>query len=186
MSISYQCGRSRFIHCDQLLNDANKQGHKDRRNLGQRGRICEIADVPTAPLRRGFCCAIVRTHMTQEPMRPEGTDNNLAAVNLVLIWFCRCLAAPPHRKPTRPAFSLGKTSPPVLPGRLTERKFAAFLGPRNSVTAVTGGFSTLRNAARQGTPTSRKSAGVLGSNHLKLRPIRCSKQDSAGGYQRDY
>src|ERR1700730_19398458 len=48
--------------------------------------------------------------------------------------------------------------PPVLPGRLTEREFAAFLGPRNSVSgdrcgdAV--GFSTLRKAAMQRTPTS--------------------------------
>ena len=38
----------------------------------------------------------------------EGTDNNLAAVYLVLIWFCRCWAAPPHRKPNRPAFRPGK------------------------------------------------------------------------------
>ena len=86
-------------------------------------------------------------------MHPEGTtDNNLAASNLVLIWFCRCWAAASPGKPNRPAFSLGKTSP-VLPGRSTEREFAAFLGPRNSVAgdrcgdAV--GFSTLRKAAMQ-------------------------------------
>ena len=39
------------------------------------------------------------------------TDDNLARPNLVLIWFCRCWAAPPPGKPNRPAFSLGKTSP---------------------------------------------------------------------------
>ena len=54
------------------------------------------------------CSAIVRTHMTLRPMHPEGTDNNLAAVNLVLIELCRRWAAPLHRKPNRPAFSLGK------------------------------------------------------------------------------
>ena len=49
---------------------------------------------------------------------------------------------------------------PVLPGRLTEREFAAFLGPRNSVAAIYGdaeGFSTLRKAAMQWTPTSRRN-----------------------------
>ena len=63
-------------------------------------------------------------------MRPEGTDNNLAAVNLVLIWFSRCWAAP---LPTgnRTAQHLASVRlPPVLPRRLTEREFAAFLGPR--------------------------------------------------------
>jgi hypothetical protein len=36
---------------DQLLNEANKQGGRDP---GPRGHTREIADVPTAPLRRGF------------------------------------------------------------------------------------------------------------------------------------
>ena len=41
---------------DQLLNEANKQGD-DTKTEGtprERGHTCEIADVPTAPLRRGF------------------------------------------------------------------------------------------------------------------------------------
>ena len=66
--------------------------------------------------------------------------------------------------------------PPVLPGRSAESVFAA----KNSVTGDccgdAGGFSTLRKAARQGTPTSRKSAGVLGSNHLKLSFVGTREQ----------
>jgi hypothetical protein len=63
-------------------------------------------------------------------MRPEGTDNNLAAVNLVLIWFSRCWAAP---LPTgnRTAQHLASVRlPPGLTEAITERDFAAFLGPR--------------------------------------------------------
>jgi len=89
------------------------------------------------------------------------TDDNLAQLNLVLIWFYRCWAAPPPWETETAQHLASVRLPPVLPGRLSEREFAAFLGPRNSVTGDccgdAGGFSTPRKAAMQRTPTSRKS-----------------------------
>jgi hypothetical protein len=35
--------------------------------------------------------------------RAEGTDNNLAAVNLVLIWFSRCLGGPSPQETDPPS-----------------------------------------------------------------------------------
>src|ERR1700730_18087884 len=51
------------------------------------------------------CYPIVRT---QALTPAEGINDNLAELYLRLIWLGRCWAAPPHRKPNRPAFSPGK------------------------------------------------------------------------------
>jgi hypothetical protein len=57
-------------------------------------------------------------------LRPP--DENLAQPNLVLIWFCRCWAAPfPTGNRTAQHLALGKTSPPVLPRRYDDKLLRA-------------------------------------------------------------
>ena len=52
---------------------------------------CKIPS-PAIRVRSTFLrCLAARLLVHKEGLtRPEGTDNNLAAVNLVLIWLCRC------------------------------------------------------------------------------------------------
>ena len=61
-------------------------------------------------------------------MHPEGTGNNLAAVNLVLIWFCRCWVAlpPSNRRPScvraDHAVDRQRRRPPLWPPSLAFKK----------------------------------------------------------------
>jgi hypothetical protein len=50
--------------------------------------------------------------------RLSRTDNNLAAVNLVLIWFCRCWAAPPPAENRTAQHLASVRLPPGLTGAL--------------------------------------------------------------------
>jgi hypothetical protein len=83
-----------------------------------------------------------------------------------------------HGSHVRLSFGVGADADsgvsPVLPGRSAERVFAA----KNSVTGDccgdAGGFSTLRKAAMQRTPTSRKSGSNTPHRPCYLRPSRHS------------
>ena len=95
----------------RLSDPRNYQGLRDRQHYGIASR--------SAGRRRGACIRALAGRLRRA--------GRLEVFGFICLW--RCWAAAPPGVVRRPALSLGKTSPRVLPRRLAEREFAAFLAP---------------------------------------------------------